>query len=133
MYYQNKTDETLTFTDTAGMFIQEGAVPYGDRAQVFSLAASQALAEGVLVTADASRSYSKGNFRVDGTVPGTTGIDTLSDLKVVEDIYTAGLELQFGKNAGSEFRYQYRRYDDRIDDTQDGRVNTALATLYVKW
>ncbi len=133
MYYHNKTNETLTFTDTAGVFTQESAVPYGDTAQVFSLAASHALAEGVLVTADASRSYSKGNFRVNGTVPGTTGIDTLSDLKVVEDIYTAGLELQFGKNAGSEFRYQYRRYDDRIDNTQDGRVNTALATLYVKW
>ncbi|MGE5173323.1 MAG: hypothetical protein ACM3MD_05790 [Betaproteobacteria bacterium] len=133
MYYQNKTDETLTFTDTTGMFILEDGVPYGDRAQVFSLAASHSPASSVIVTADASRSYSKGTFRVNGLVPGTTGIDTLSDLKVVEDIYTAGLELQFSKNVGSEFRYQYRHYDDKIDNTQDGRVNTALTTLYVKW
>lgn len=133
MYYKNKTNETLTFTDVVGNFILEDGVPYSDTAQVFSLAASHSPAEGVFVTADASRSYSKGNFRVNGAVPGTTGIDTLSDMNVIEDIYTAGLELQFSKNAGSEFRYQYRHYDDRIDNAQDGRVNTALATLYVKW
>ncbi|HUI45650.1 MAG TPA: hypothetical protein VL122_06690 [Nitrospirota bacterium] len=133
MYYRNNVKETLTFTDTSGSFIQEGAVPYGDTAQVFSLAASHSPAEGVFVTADASRSYSKGNFRLDGTVPGTTGIDTLSDLYVVEDILTAGLELAFSKNVGSEFRYQYRHYDDGIDSTQNGTVNTVLATLHVKW
>jgi hypothetical protein len=133
MYYKNKTKEALTFTDLAGNFILEDGVPYGDTAQVFSLAASHSPAEGVFVTADASRSYSKGNFRVNGAVPGTTGIDTLSDIKVIEDICTAGLELQFSKIAGSEFRYQYRHYDDRIDSTQGGRVNTVLATLYVKW
>jgi predicted porin len=133
MYYQNNQTETLTFTDTSATFIQEGAVPYGDTGQVFSLAASHSPAEGVFVTADASRSYSKGNFRVDGTVPGTTGIDSLSDLYVVEDIFTAGLEYAFSKNFGSEFRYQYRHYDDGIDTTQNGTVNAVLATLRVKW
>ncbi len=133
MYYKNKTNETLTFTDIAGNFILEDGVPYSDTAQVFSLAASHSPAEGVFVTADATRSFSKGNFRVNGAVPGTTGIDTLSDMKVIEDIFTAGLELQFSKNSGSEFRYRYLHYNDRIDNTQDGRVNTALATLYVKW
>ncbi len=133
MYYNSKTNQTLTFVDDAGNFILEGGVPYGDTAQVYSLSASQALAQGIVVTADASRSYSKGNFRVDGSVPGTIGIDTLSDIKVVEDIYTAGLEVQFNQNTGGEFRYQYRRYDDKIDNTQDGRVNTAMTTLYVKW
>jgi hypothetical protein len=132
-YYKNKTNQTLTFQDDAGNFLLDWSAPYNDTAEVFSLAASQALAEGVMVTADASRSYSKGNFRVDGSVPGTTGIDTLSDLKVVEDIITAGLEVQFNKNTGGEFRYQYRKYDDKINNTQDGRVNTAMTTLYVKW
>jgi hypothetical protein len=133
MYFNYKTVETLTFRDAASLFNLEDGVPYGDKAQIFSLAASQALVEGVMVTADASRSFSKGRFRLAGTVPDTTGIDSLSDLRVVEDIYTAGLELQFSKYAGSEVRYQHRHYDDRIDNAQDGRVNTALATLYVKW
>ncbi len=132
-YYSNKTKQSLTFVDDAGNFIVEDGIQYGDTGEVFSLAASQALAEGIMVTADASRSYSKGNFRVDGLVPGTTGIDTLSDLRVVEDIVTAGLQVQFNRNTGGEFRYQYRKYDDKINNTQDGRVNTAMTTLYVKW
>ncbi len=132
-YYNNKEKQTITFRDDSGHFILEDSVPYGDTAQVYSLSGSQALAEGIVVTADASRSYSKGNFRVDGSVPGTTGIDTLSDIKVVEDILTAGLEVQFNRNTGGSFRYQYRHYDDQIDNTQDGRVTTAMTTLYVKW
>jgi hypothetical protein len=132
-YYNNKTKQTLTFVNDSGNPVLEDSVPYTDTSQVYSLSASQALAEGIVVTADASRSYSKGNFRVDGSVPGTTGIDTLSDIKVVEDILTAGLEVQFNRNTGGEFRYQYRRYNDQIDNTQDGRVTTAMTTLYVKW
>ncbi len=132
-YYNNKTKESLTFVNDSGNFILEDSVPYGDTSEVYSLSASQALAEGIVVTADASRSYSRGRFRVDGSVSGTTGIDTLSDIKVVEDILTAGLEVQFNQNTGGEFRYQYRHYDDQIDNTQDGRVNTAMTTLYVKW
>jgi hypothetical protein len=34
---------------------------------------------------------------------------------------------------GSEIRYQYRKYDDQIDNSQDGTVNTLLATLSMKW
>jgi hypothetical protein len=133
LYFKNRTEETLTFTDEAGLFILEDGVPYGDTAQVVSLSASHALTETVTVTADGSRSYSKGNFRVSGSVPGSTGIDVLSDLEVIEDIITAGVEWHWSKRFGGDFRYQYRHYDDRIDDTQDSRVNTALATLHVSW
>jgi hypothetical protein len=133
MYFVNKTRQTLTFTDTAGLFNLESSVPYGDTAQVFSLSASQAVAEGVVLTADASKSFSSGKFRVDGTVPGTTGIETFSDLKVVEDIFTAAAEIQVSRSVGSEVRYQYREYNNKIDSTQNGRVQTTLAMLYMKW
>jgi hypothetical protein len=133
LYFKNKTSEVLTFTDQAGAFNVEDRVPYGDKAQVFSVAASQALGEGATLTAEASKSYSSGSFRVDGSVPNTEGIDVLSDMRVVEDIYTAGLEMQFSRNVGSELRYQHRHYDDKIDNTQDGRVDLALATLHVRW
>ena len=133
MYFRNKTKETLTFTDASGIFILEDSVPYGDTADVVSLAASAAIAEGVMLTADASRSFSRGSFRLDGSVPNTGGIDVLSDTRVIEDIYTAGLEIKFSKYAGSDIRYQYRQYNDTINNTQDGRVNTALTTVYMKW
>lgn len=133
LYFKNKTSESLTFTDQSGAFNVEDRVPYGDKAQVFSFGASQALGEGATLTAEASKSYSSGSFRVEGSVPNTAGIDVLSDLRVVEDIYTAGLELQFSRNVGSELRYQHRHYDDKIDNTQDGRVDIALATLHMRW
>ena len=133
MYFKNKTDQTLTYTNPSGVFIIEDHVPYGDKAEVVSLSATHSATDGVTLTAGASKSYSQGNFRTSGAVPGTTGIDTLSDMRVVEDIYTAGLELQLSKTIGSEFRFQRRQYDDKIDNTQDSRVDTALATLYVKW
>jgi hypothetical protein len=133
LYLKNKTSETISFTDAAGMFNLENGVPYGDKAEAFSLSASQAIGEGITLSADANKIYSKGNFRLDGSVPNTTGIDTFSDLNVVEDIYTVGLEMQFGKRMSSDLRYQQRRYDDKIDNTQDGRVNILLATMAVKW
>ncbi len=133
LYLKNKTSETISFTDEAGQFNLESGVPYGDKAEVFSLSASQAIGEGITLSADANKIYSKGNFRFNGSVPNTTGIDTLSDLNVVEDIYTVGLEMQFGKRMSSDLRYQQRRYEDKIDNTQDGRVNTIVATVSAKW
>ena len=132
-YFTNKTHQTLTFTDTSGIFLLESGVPYGDTAQVYSLSASQAVSEGLVLTADLSKSFSSGKFRVDGTVPNTPGIDTLSDLNIVEDIYTVAAEIQIAKNIGSEVRYQFRQYIDKIDSMQDGKVQTTLATLYMKW
>jgi hypothetical protein len=66
-------------------------------------------------------------------VVNTTGIDLFSDMRVVEDIYTVGLETQHSNTISSEFRYQQRHYDDKIDSTQDGRVNIITATAAVKW
>jgi hypothetical protein len=132
-FFNQKTTETLTFTDSDGLFVQEQAVPYGDKADIFSLSATRALSDTLTAVADASRSFSRGSFRTSGAVSGTEGIDTLTDLRVAEDILTAGLEVQLGKQAGCDVRFQHRRYDDKIDNAEDGRVNTALASLYMKW
>jgi hypothetical protein len=86
-----------------------------------------------MVTADGSKCYSEGNFRVSGAVPNTAGIDVLSDMKVTEDIYGASVTAQHSKRLSSELRFQQRHYDDKIDDTQDGKVSTLLAVLSMKW
>jgi hypothetical protein len=133
LYFRNKQSQTLTFTDGTGAFILEDGVPYGDKAQVFSLSASVAPTEGVMLTADASKCYTQGNFRLNGTVPNTAGIDVLSDMKVVEDIYGASVAVQHSKYLSSELRFQQRHYDDQIDNTQDGKVSTVMATVSMKW
>jgi hypothetical protein len=133
LYYQNKTKESLTYHDAAGLPLLEDSVPYADKAQVYSVAVTHALSDKVKLIAEGSKSYSRGDFRNNGSVVNTTGITFFSDMRVVEDIYTIGLETQHSKNISSEFRYQQRHYDDKIDSTQDGRVNIIAATAAVKW
>jgi hypothetical protein len=133
LYFRNKQSQTLTLTDGTGAFMLEDAVPYGDKAEIFSLSASVAPAEGLMLTADASKCYTQGNFRLNGTVSNEAGIDVLSDMKVVEDIYGASVAVQHSKYLSSELRFQQRHYDDQIDNTHDGKVSTIMATLSTKW
>lgn len=133
LYYKHKTKEALTIADALGNYALDNGVPYADTAEVASLSASVAPAEAVVLTADASRCAAEGQFRVSGAVPSSAGIDALSDMKIVEDVITAGVEWNMSSTLGSALRYQHRRYDDKIDNLQDGRVNSALATVHLKW
>ncbi len=130
-HYQNKVDQTVTVDEGTAVFALDSGVPYNDVANVGTLTATVAPANGVNLTASGNKSYSRGSFRLAGA--GAAGIAELSDLRVVDSVYTGGLELQHTRNLGSEFRYQYRNYDDQIDNTQDGRVKTVLGTLSLKW
>jgi hypothetical protein len=134
-YFRNKVDQTLTLVDGTGAFALEPGVPYDDVAHVGSIALTVAPADRVNLTASASRSYSRGNFTLAGagTVTNVTGIAELSSMKVVDSTYAAGIEVQHNKYVASELQYQYRRYEDQIDTTQDGTLKTILATLSMKW
>jgi hypothetical protein len=132
-HYQNKVDQTVSedVGNPSGLFALDNGVPYNDIANVGTLSATIAPANGVNITASGSKSYSRGNFRLAGA--NTAGIAELSDLRVVDSVYTGGIELQFTRNLGGEFRYQYRNYDDQIDNAQDGRVKMLLGTASLKW
>jgi len=134
-YFKNKVDQTVTLQDGTGAFALEPGVPYDDVAHMGSIVLAVAPVDGVNLTASGSRSYARGNFNLEGAGPVTnvTGIAALSDMKVIDSAYAAGIEMQHSKYVSSELRYQYRRYDDQIDDTQDGTVKTVLATLSMKW
>lgn len=45
----------------------------------------------------------------------------------------AGVEFALGKDIAAGLRYQYRRYNDRIDGSDDGKTQVGLATMSVKW
>jgi hypothetical protein len=137
-YFRNKVDQTISFpvgSMESGPFALEPGVPYDDIAHVGSLVLTFAPSDGVNLVASGTRSYSHGNYRVEGagTVTNTAGIAELSDMKVIDSVYAAGIEMQHSRNVGSEIRYQYRHYDDQVDNTQDGTVKTILATLSMKW
>jgi hypothetical protein len=130
-HYQNKVDQTVSEDVGAVAYALDGGVPYNDVANVGTLSATVAPMNGVNITASGSKCYSRGNFRLAGA--NNAGIAELSDLKVVDSVYTGGIEMQHTRNLGSEIRYQYRNYDDQIDNTQDGRVKTVLGSLSLKW
>ena len=133
-YFKNKVDQTLTLPDGTGAFQFEPGVPYADVAHVGSLALTVAPVEGVNVTASAARSYSRGAFDLNGSVPNTgSDITQLSDMKVIDTVIAAGIEMEFNKNVGTEIQGQYRKYDDELDNAQDGTVKTIMATLSLKW
>ena len=134
-FYKNNVDQTVTFRNGLGEFVLENAVPYEDTSHTGSLSLTFVPLEGVNFTGAASRSYARGAFSLagSGTVTNVAGIAELSELKVIDTLYDAGLELELGKYASSEVRYQYRNYDDRIDDEQDGTVKLVLATLSFIW
>jgi hypothetical protein len=136
-YFRNQVDHTLAYS-ISGVSTLESGVPYDDVAHVGSLLLTHALADAVTITAEASRSYSRGKFRnagidISGPPFVGTGIAEFSDLKVVEDIYAAGVEIALGKDIGTELRYQYREYNDKVNSSNDGTTQIILATMSVKW
>jgi hypothetical protein len=138
-YFKNNVNQTLTLTDgnpfPPSPLVTEPGVPYQDVAHIGTVTITIAPMEGMNLVGSASRSYSRGNFRMYGAgdVTNTSGIAELSDMKVTDSVYSVGLEMQHTRYIGSDLRYEYRDYDDQIDNTQDGRMRQILASLSVKW
>ena len=132
-YFQNRQNGPLAYTDGAGGILAEGAVPYADTTHVASLSLSYALADAMLLTADAGRSWSRGSWKNAEIVDGSNGIAELTSIRLVESTAGANLEVQYTKNLGTEFRYQLRKIDDILDNAQDGTNQIVLATLSLRW
>lgn len=132
-FFQNKQNGPVAYTDTTGGITAESAVPYADTSHVAALSISYALADAMLLTADAGRSWSRGSWQNSGTVPGSTGIAELTSMKLVETVAGANLDVRFTKNLGAEFRYHIRKLDDILDSAQDGTNQIVLATLSYRW
>lgn len=132
-FFENKQNQPIAYTDIAGGITAESGVPYADTSHVASLMVSYALADAMLFTADAGRSWSRGSWQNFGTVAGSTGIAELTSMKLVETTAGANLDVRYSKNLGTEFRYQIRKLDDILDSAQDGTNQIAIATLSYRW
>ncbi|MEK6742799.1 MAG: hypothetical protein AABZ15_04285 [Nitrospirota bacterium] len=132
-FFQNKQNGPVAYSDSLGGITTESGVPYADTAHVASLSASYALADAMLFTAEAGRSWSRGNWQNAGALAGSTGIAELTSIKLVETTAGANLDVRYSKSLGTEFRYQVRKLDDILDSAQDGTNQIALATLSYRW
>lgn len=131
--FQNKSDSAIAFTDDTGAITAETGIPYADAAHVGTLTVTHAVSDVLSLTAETSRAYLRGNFRSAAVVPGSAGIQNLSDLKSVETTGGIDVQLQYTKHLGSDFRYQYRKINDILDNAQDGTTQLTFASLTFKW
>jgi len=135
-FFQNKWTGPVAYQYNNGITtdtIAETGVPYADTAHVAALALSYTMSDALVCTADVGKSWSRGNWQSSGAVPGSDGIADLSSLHLVETVAGADLAVRVTKNLGYDLRYHIRRKDDKLDDTQDGTNQIALATLTFKW
>jgi hypothetical protein len=132
-FFQNKQSSPIAYTDISNAITAETGVPYADVSHVASLAASHAMADSMIFTVEAAKSWSRGSWQSSGVVAGSSGIADLTSLKLVETLAGADLAIRATKYLGYELRYQIRRLNDKLDDSQDGTNQIALATLTLKW
>ena len=132
-FFQNKQNGPIAYTDSTGAITAESGVPYADTSHVASLAVSYALADAMLLTVEGGRSWSRGSWQNSGAVSGSTGIAELTNIKLVETVASANLDVRYTKNLGTEFSYRVRKLDDILDSAQDGTNQIVLATLSYKW
>lgn len=133
-FFQNKVSSAVAVQDaTTGAMTAETDVPYADVTHLGAIAVAYALNEVVTLSAEAGRAYSRGQFRVSQTVPGTTEIAELSDLKTVDTTATAEVRVQLTKYLGGDLRYRFRKIDDILDETQDGTMQIVYAGMRLAW
>jgi hypothetical protein len=132
-FIQNKSDQPLAYTDAASAVLVEGGVPYADTSHIFSLSVTHAVTDMMTLAADAGRSWSRGSWENSGAVPGSSGIPVYSDIHIVETFVGCDMHVQYTKLMGSDFRYQFRRLNDVVDNGQDGTNQILLATLTYTW
>ncbi len=132
-YFQNSMTSAIAYQDSTGAITAETGVPYADTAHVGTLTVAHAVSDTVSLSADVGRAYLRGNYRSAGVVPGSAGIQNLSDLKSVETTAVADLQIQYTQFLGSQLRYQFRKIDDILDHAQDGKTQLVFAALTFKW
>lgn len=132
-FFQNKQNGPIAYADISSAITAETGVPYADVAQVIALAASHAMSDSLIFTLETTKAWSRGSWQSSGVVAGSGGIADLSSLRTVETTAGADLEIRVTKYLGYELRYQVRKIDDKLDDTQDGTNQIALAALTLKW
>jgi hypothetical protein len=133
--YQNKNTETLTYQmsdPNLPPLVTEDGVLISTDSHVTSVGWTLGLNDRLHLSAEGSRCRSKDKFRNKASVTNTQN-DVLADTSIIEDVAAVGVEMQLARNLSIDGRYQYTKFDDETDDTQDGWVKTLMGTLSLKW
>lgn len=137
-YLNDKTQQDIIYDDTAGVSHMDPYVPYKNTSHNYALDAVYIPVEKVNLNAGISHTRSEGAFHVeDINLTQPVSIDSFSELKTEETVYSVSGEYEYRKNSSLGLEYRYSDLDDIIDnpydDVKDGSAHIVLLTFLKKW
>jgi predicted porin len=121
-----------------GIPMIDSGVPYKNTARNYAVDISYIPGEHINLTAGVSHTKSSGKFSpADINLTQPVSVDSFSELKIRETIYSISGEYTFKKGFSSGIQYRYSDFDDAIDnpfdDVEDGEAHIMLVNLSKKW
>jgi hypothetical protein len=137
-YLNDKIQQDIEYHDTTGASHIDPYVPYENTSHNYAIDAMYMPVERVNLKAGISHTKSEGAFNVeDANLTQPVSVDSFSELKTEETIYSLSGEYTFKKNSSVGLEYRYSDLDDVIenpyDEVKDGRAHIVLLTLLKKW
>ncbi len=137
-YMHHKIQQDIAYQNASGVPMSDSFVPYREQAQTYALDLGYFPHKKVTVSAGVSHTVTSGSFRVsEPNLLLPVSVDSFSELKTKETVYSASGEYRFGKGFATGMRYRYIDFRDRIDndhdDVTDGRAHVLLLTLTKRW
>ncbi len=141
-YFRNKVEQDIRYNQlvggTLGNPIEDRGVSYKDTANSFYIALGY-IKDRFNLNGQISYTTSQGEFSPnnEAALLDDTGnpasIASFSKLKVYETEVSIWGEYEVAKGWWAGLRYEYNDFDDRIDDSYDGRVHITFLTVSKKW
>ncbi len=134
-YIRNKINQTTiydTISSPPDYYVDPG-VFYRDKAFTYGLNLNYIPEERLNLSLDITHTISKGTFSpgLISEVNSIKGLETAADIKETGLGARADYDLKKGWSAG--MRYSFIDYNDRRDNTQDGRLHLIFASISKRW
>jgi predicted porin len=138
-YFRNKVKQDIRYTEMAMgpppviSSIEDRGVPYKDTANNFYIALGY-IKERFNLNGHIGYTISEGEFSPNSTEAlQPDSIASFSELKVYETEVSIWGEYEVAKSWWAGLRYEYNDFDDRIDDSYDGKAHMTFITISKRW
>lgn len=134
-YIRNKINQTTIYDSISSppdYYIDPGVI-YRDKAFTYGLNLNYIPEERLNMSFDITHTISKGTFSpgLISEVNSVKGLETEADIRETGLGARADYDLKKGWSAG--MRYSFIDYNDRRDNTQDGRLHLIFASISKRW
>jgi hypothetical protein len=137
-YFDHVTQQDIEYHDTSGIPHIDSYVPYKNNVHNYAIDIAYVPQNNITLRTGLSRVISKGMFHTsDINLTQPVSIDSFSELKIKETVYTISGEYKYKRGLSSGVQYSYSKFDDVLDspydDINDGKAHIILLTLAKEW